>query len=119
MLKPILGRIVVKPIIGEAVSPGGILLPQGAQTKSQMGEIVAIGPGPLAGDRIIPFSEIGLSKGDIVTFPYMAGAAFEHLGVEYRVLMYNEIFAKVEESNISLTNDLPYSQEFGVERDVT
>jgi chaperonin GroES len=49
-LKPLADRVVVKPIVKEEVTKGGIVLPDTAKEKPQEGEVVAVGPGKLSED---------------------------------------------------------------------
>ncbi len=49
-LKPLADRVVVKPIVKEEVTKGGIVLPDTVKEKPQEGEIVAVGPGKLGDD---------------------------------------------------------------------
>ena len=63
-LKPLADRVVVKPMVKEEVTKGGIVLPDTVKEKPQEGEIVAVGPGKLGDDgkRI----EMEVKKGDRV-----------------------------------------------------
>lgn len=63
-LQPLADRIVAKPVEAEAKSPAGILLPDNAKDKTQMGEVLAVGKEVKevkVGDRII-HSEYGPSR---------------------------------------------------------
>jgi len=44
-IKPLFDNVLVKPLEEEAKTPGGILLPDTAKEKPQVGKIMAIGPG--------------------------------------------------------------------------
>jgi chaperonin GroES len=44
-IKPLGDRLLVKPLEGEEVTPGGIVLPETAKEKPQKGEVLAVGPG--------------------------------------------------------------------------
>ena len=50
-LKPLNDRIVVKTLIPEEKTAGGIILPDSAQEKPQEAEVVAVGPGKTLGKR--------------------------------------------------------------------
>jgi chaperonin GroES len=54
-------RVLIKPADREAVSAGGILLPDTVQEKPQEGKVVAVGPGRTADDgkRIAMESKVG------------------------------------------------------------
>jgi len=47
MLRPLGDRIVVKPAKEEAVTKGGIVLPDTAKKRPREGAVVAVGPGKL------------------------------------------------------------------------
>ena len=92
-LKPLADRVVVKPIVKEEVTKGGIVLPDTAKEKPQEGEIVAVGPGKLAedGNRM----EMELKKGDKVIFAKYAGTEWKDGGDEYLILRESDILAKI------------------------
>ena len=64
-------RILVKRDDAQAVSEGGILLPENAQTKPKQGVVLAVGPGRVldSGDR----SAMDVTVGDHVWFSSYAG----------------------------------------------
>ena len=54
-IRPLFDFVLIKPLEGESKTPGGILLPDSAKEKPQMGEIMAIGPGQMSdAGKIIP-----------------------------------------------------------------
>lgn len=92
-LKPLADRVIVKPIVKEEVTKGGIVLPDTAKEKPQEGEIVAVGPGKLGDDgkRI----EMELKKGDKVIYAKYAGTEWKQNGQEYLILRESDILAKI------------------------
>ncbi|TSA44235.1 co-chaperone GroES [bacterium] len=44
-IKPLFDYVLVKPVKSEEILPSGIVLPDSAKEKPQVGEIMAIGPG--------------------------------------------------------------------------
>jgi chaperonin GroES len=91
-LKPLADRVVVRPIVKEEVTKGGIVLPDTAKEKPQEGEVVAIGPGKLGDDgkRI----EMEVKKGDRVIYAKYAGTEWKYEGEEYLILRESDILAK-------------------------
>src|SRR4030042_6711660 len=83
-LKPLGDRVIVKPIVKEEVTKGGIVLPDTAKEKPQEGEIVAVGPGKLAedGKRI----EMDVKKGDRVIYAKYSGTEWKYENQEYLIL---------------------------------
>ena len=47
-IKPLADRVVVKPQEAEETTASGIILPDTAKEKPQMGEVVAVGPGKVS-----------------------------------------------------------------------
>jgi chaperonin GroES len=86
-------RVVVKPIVKEEVTKGGIVLPDTAKEKPQEGEIVAAGPGKLGDDgkRV----EMEVKKGDRVIYAKYAGTEWKYNDEEYLILRESDILAKV------------------------
>lgn len=91
-LKPLADRVVVKPIVKEEVTKGGIVIPDTAKEKPQEGEVVAVGPGKLGedGKRI----EMEVKKGDRVIYAKYAGTEWKHDNEEYMILRESDILAK-------------------------
>jgi len=92
-LKPLGDRVIVKPIVKEEVTKGGIVLPDTAKEKPQEGEIVAVGPGKLTDDgkRI----EMDVKKGDRVIYAKYAGTEWKYENQEYLILRESDILAKI------------------------
>jgi chaperonin GroES len=90
-LRPLDDRIVIEPDEAEAVSPGGIVLPDVAQEKPQRGLVVAVGPGKLLGDgsRAAP----SVSPGDKVVFTKYGGTKIEIHGIELLIVKESDLLA--------------------------
>ena len=92
-LDPLGDRLVIKPIVKEEVSRGGIVLPDTAKEKPQEGEVVAIGPGRIADDgKRIPME---LKTGDRVIYAKYAGTEWKDEDQEYLILREADVLAKV------------------------
>jgi len=92
-LKPLADRVVVKPLVKEEVTKGGLVIPDTAKEKPQEGEIVAVGPGKLGedGKRI----ELEVKKGDRVIYAKYAGTEWKYDNEEYIILRESDILAKL------------------------
>ena len=44
-IKPLFDYVLVRPLEGETKTPSGIVLPDSAKEKPQVGEVMAVGPG--------------------------------------------------------------------------
>jgi len=93
-LKPLEDRVVVKPQEAEAVTAGGIVLPESAKEKPLMGKVVAAGEGKLldSGKR----GKMSVKKGDVVLYGKYGGSEVEVDGVEYKILRESELLGIVE-----------------------
>ena len=93
-LKPLEDRIVVKPQEAEAVTAGGIVLPEAAKEKPLMGKVVAVGDGKLldSGKR----GTMSVKKGDVVLYGKYGGSEVEIEGVEYKILREDEVLGIIE-----------------------
>ena len=92
-LRPLDDRVVVEPLEAEAVTAGGIVLPDSAQEKPQRGKVVAVGVGKLldSGNR----GELSVAVGDEVIFGKYGGSEVEVDGNDYKILRESNILAKV------------------------
>jgi chaperonin GroES len=92
-LRPLDDRIVVEPMEAEAVTAGGIVLPDSAKEKPQRGTVVAVGVGKLldSGER----AELSVALGDEVIYGKYSGTDIEAGDREVKILREGDILAKV------------------------
>ncbi|MGB0238091.1 MAG: co-chaperone GroES [Cycloclasticus sp.] len=93
-LRPLGDRVIIKRVEEEAVSAGGIVLPDSAKEKPSRGEILAVGNGSTndKGD-VRPMS---VKVGDNVLFGKYSGTEVEVDGDELLVMREDDIIAVVE-----------------------
>ena len=93
-LKPLDDRVVVKPLEAEEKTPGGIVLPDTAKEKPQIGKVIAVGPGKLldSGNR----SQMAVKKNDQVLYGKYSGSEVEIDGKKLKILHESEILGIVE-----------------------
>ena len=91
-LQPMADRLVVKPIEREAVTKGGIYLPDTAKERPQEGKVLAVGPGRLSedGKRIA----MDIKVGDIVIYAKYGGTEIKIDDEELIILRESDILAK-------------------------
>jgi chaperonin GroES len=94
VLKPLGDRVVVCREVAEAVTSGGIVLPDSAKDKPARGTIVSVGDGRLLDDG--SRSEFQVSVGDEVLFSSFAGEAIEVNDEELLLMFESDILAVVE-----------------------
>ncbi len=71
-LRPLSDRVVLRRLESqEEKSAGGIIIPDAAKEKSQIGEVIAVGPGRVAPDG--KHVAMSVKKGDKVLFGKYAG----------------------------------------------
>jgi len=94
-LKPLRERVLVKRIEEEEKTPGGIIIPDSAKEKPQLGIVVSAGPGRVLKDGKVLPTEV--KKGDKVIFPKFAGTDIKIKGEEHLIISEDEILGIVEE----------------------
>ncbi len=93
-LKPLDDRIVIKQSEAEEKTTGGIILPDTAKEKPQIGKIVATGPGKLLDDgkRV----KMSVKNKDEVIYAKYIGSDIEIDGEPYVILRESDILGIVE-----------------------
>jgi chaperonin GroES len=90
-VKPLADRVLVKVSASEETTAGGILLPDTAKEKPQVGEITAVGPGKVddKGER----QAMEVKIGDKVLYSKYAGTDIKLGSDEYVLLSEKDILA--------------------------
>ncbi|MCS7306935.1 MAG: co-chaperone GroES [Aquificaceae bacterium] len=94
-LRPLYDKVVVKRFEEqEQRTASGIIIPDTAKEKPQLGEVVAVGEGKVLqnGEKLKP----AVKPGDKVVFNKYAGTEVELKGEKYLILSEDEILAIVE-----------------------
>lgn len=92
-VKPLGGRVLVKPLEDEEVTDSGLIIPATAEKeKPQQGEVVVLGKKISDEGKELPF---GVEVGDVVLFKKYAPDEIEVDGVEYLVIDESDILAVV------------------------
>lgn len=92
-VKPLGDRVFVKVSEAEEQTAGGIILPDAAKEKPQVGEITAVGPGKRADDG--SRQALDVKEGDKVLYSKYAGTDVKLGGEEYVLLSEKDILAIV------------------------
>lgn len=95
-LAPLEDRVLVRPNDAEQETASGIVLPDVAQEKPQIGTVVAVGAGKRndKGEQIVP----DVAVGDEILFSRYGGTQVQSDGEELLVLREADVIALVEES---------------------
>ena len=90
-LTPLGDRVVVKTLAAETKTSSGIVLPDSAQEKPVMGEVISVGPGKYndEGKRI----PLDVKAGDIVVYAKYGGTEIKFEGQELIILQERDILA--------------------------
>lgn len=93
-LKPLQDRVVVRRVDSEAVTKGGIFIPDAATEKADQGTVLAVGPGKRneAGERMA----LDVQEGDRVLFGKFSGQNVKIGGEELLVLREEDILGIVQ-----------------------
>lgn len=93
-IRPLNDRILVKRLEQEAISKGGIIIPDSAKEKPAEGEVVSVGPGRLndKGERVA----IALKAGDRVLFSKYGGTDVKLDGQDYLIMREDDILGVIE-----------------------
>ncbi|MEB3227758.1 MAG: co-chaperone GroES [Synechocystis sp.] len=92
-VKPLGDRVFVKVSPSEEKTAGGILLPDTAKEKPQIGEVVQVGPGKRNDDG--SYSPVEVKVGDKVLYSKYAGTDIKLGGDDYVLLTEKDILASV------------------------
>ncbi|ERN43173.1 co-chaperonin GroES (HSP10) [Rubidibacter lacunae KORDI 51-2] len=93
-VQPLGDRVFVKVSPSEEKTAGGIVLPDTAQEKPQVGEIVAVGPGKRNDDG--SRATLDVKVGDKVLYSKYAGTDIRLASEEYVLLSEKDILASVQ-----------------------
>ena len=92
-LQPLGDRVVVKPKEDlEARTKSGLVIPDTAKEKPQLGEVLAVGPGEYQDGKRIP---LDVKVGDKVVYSKYGGTEVKVGGEEYLVLSARDVLAVV------------------------
>jgi chaperonin GroES len=86
-IKPLVDRVLVKIDEGETKTAGGLIIPQTAQEKTQMGTVIAVGDDKDA---------IKVKPGDKVMYDKYAGTQIKVDGVDHLILKMADVVAIIE-----------------------
>jgi chaperonin GroES len=94
-LKPLGDRVIVQPNEeDEQRTASGLVIPDTAKEKPQLGTVLAVGPGDWNddGDERVP---LDVSEGDTVVYSKYAGTELKYEGQEYLILSSRDLLAIV------------------------
>jgi len=90
-LRPLGDRIVVKPQDEEeSRTASGLVIPDTAKEKPQLGEVLAVGPGEFKDGERVP---VDVNVGDVVFYSKYGGTEVKHDGEDLLILSSRDVLA--------------------------
>jgi chaperonin GroES len=89
-LNPLGDRIVVKPKEEEERTASGLVIPDTAKEKPQLGEVLAVGPGEFKDGARVPMD---VNVGDLVFYSKYGGTEIKYEGEDYLILSSRDVLA--------------------------
>jgi len=93
-IRPMYDRCVVKRVVGEEKTKGGIIIPDTNKEKPVEGKVVAVGQGKRTDDDKVFAMDV--KAGDRILFAKYSGNEIKIDGEEHLILKEDEILAIIE-----------------------
>ena len=93
MLKPLLDRVVVKMVETEETTKSGIILTANSKVKTQIAEVMEVGPGGVVEGKEV---KMYINKGDKVILNKYAGTEIKYEGEDLIIVKQSDILAIVK-----------------------
>ena len=93
-IRPLADKVLVERLEAEAMTAGGIVLPEAAKEKPQRGKVISTGDGKVLDDGSV--KKMQIKKGDQVLFTSYAGTDVKIDGKEYLIMSESDIMAVIE-----------------------
>lgn len=92
-LQPLGDRIIVKPKEDDtSTTPSGLVIPDTAKEKPQLGDVMAVGPGEFQDGERLP---LDVKKGDVVVYSKYGGTEIKFEGQEFLILSSRDVLAVI------------------------
>lgn len=93
-IQPLFNYVLIKPVEMETKLPSGIILPETAKKKTQIGEVVAVGPGERNPEgKVLPML---IKKGQKVLYKQWGGNDVTVENQEWLLIEEKDVMAIVE-----------------------
>ena len=90
-IRPLADKVLIKRLEAEAVTKGGIVLPESAKEKPRQGKVVALGDGKLLDDGSRAAFQVAVDN--VVLFSSYAGTEIKVDGIDYLLMDESDILA--------------------------
>ncbi len=91
-ITPLFDNVLIKPLEAETKLPSGIVLPDSAKEKPQMGEVMAVGPGTTDHGHEV---KVVVKVGQKVMYKKWGGNEIKVEGAEWMIVEQKDILAIV------------------------
>ncbi len=93
-IRPLQDRVIVKRVVEEEKTKGGIIIPDAAKEKPQEGKVIAVGKGKVGDDgKLIP---LDVKAGDRILFGKYSGTEVKVDGEEHLIMREDDILGVLE-----------------------
>jgi chaperonin GroES len=92
--RPLHDRILVRRVVSEEKTKGGILIPDTAKEKPQEGEVIAVGPG--ARNEAGQIVSLDVKVGDRILFGKWSGTEIKIDGEELLIMKESDVMGIIE-----------------------
>lgn len=93
-IRPLQDRVIVKRVVEEEKTKGGIIIPDTAKEKPQEGKVIAVGKGKTNDEgKLIP---LDVKAGDRILFGKYSGSEVKLDGEEYLIMREDDILGVLE-----------------------
>jgi len=93
-IKPLFDKIVVKAVEAEQKTTSGLFLPNSAQEKPQVAQVVAIGPGGTIDGKEV---KMQVKVGDKILYSKYSGSEFKIEEEEVTIIKQSDVLAVIED----------------------
>ena len=93
MLKPLGTRVVVKMVEAEETTKSGLIITSKSEEKSQIAEVIKVGPGIEEDGKKVPMQ---VKEGDKVVLNQYAGTTVKYESEDYVIVKESDILAIAE-----------------------
>jgi chaperonin GroES len=93
-IKPLYDRILVKRLVEQEKTAGGLYIPDTAKEKPLEAQVVAVGAGKVQEDGSLRKLEV--KEGDKILFSKYSGSDIKIDGVEHLILREDDVLAVIE-----------------------
>ncbi|RKY13385.1 MAG: co-chaperone GroES [Planctomycetota bacterium] len=93
-IRPLGDKVIVQRLEADAITAGGIVLPESAKEKPQRGKIISVGDGKQLDDG--SRAKMSVKKGQEVLFTSYAGTEVKVGNKDYLIMDESDILAIVE-----------------------